>query len=141
LRVFAVRPPLDAWMKEEIDVAELSQRLADHIDRVYKEKEQRFGAEMLRRAEKGLLLQVMDQQWKDHLQRLDYLREGVGLRGFAQRDPLNEYKKEAFAMFEAMLGYVREETVTYLFHAEIAERDVRNLPGEEGYQNRPEATG
>ena len=73
----------------------------------------------MRMAEKSLLLQILDQQWKIHLLSLDHLRQGIGLRAYAQRDPLNEYKREAFDMFNAMLSVLRETMTTVLSHIEL----------------------
>jgi preprotein translocase subunit SecA len=70
-------------------------------------------------AEKSLLLQVLDQQWKEHLLELDQLRQGISLRAYAQKDPLNEYKREAFLMFESMLASLRETTSMVLAHVEL----------------------
>jgi preprotein translocase subunit SecA len=77
------------------------------------------GAEIMRMAEKSILLQVLDQSWKDHLLQLDHLRQGIGLRSYGQRDPLNEYKREAFELFERMLTHVRETTTSILAHLQI----------------------
>lgn len=135
-RIFQAHPPLEAWAKEEgVTEAEMFEKLRDYVNAAYAEKEKRFGAELLRRLEKSLLLQVIDQQWKDHLQRLDFLREGIGLRGFAQKDPLNEYKTESFGMFSALLDHIREETVMLLSLVEIRENTMPEaLPGEDGFQ-------
>jgi preprotein translocase subunit SecA len=69
--------------------------------------------------EKSLLLQILDQSWKDHLLTLDHLRQGIGLRAYGQRDPLNEYKREAFNLFEEMLGQLREKITSLLSHLEL----------------------
>ncbi|MFN7983435.1 MAG: preprotein translocase subunit SecA [Vicinamibacterales bacterium] len=81
----------------------------------YTSKEQIVGREILQRVERDIMLQVVDQQWKDHLYSLDHLKEGIGLRGYGQRDPLVEYKKESFEMFQAMKDRVDQETVSYLW--------------------------
>ena len=86
------------------------------------EKEERSTSPVQRMAEKSMLLQILDQHWKDHLLALDHLRQGIGLRAYAQRDPLNEYKREAFEMFEAMLNRLREEITTVLTHIEVRMR-------------------
>src|SRR3546814_20564173 len=83
------------------------------------EKAANYGPEMMRFAEKSLLLQILDQSWKDHLLHLDQLRQGIGLRAYGQRDPLNEYKREAFELFEEMLERVRETVTTVLCHVEM----------------------
>src|SRR5215211_4038593 len=81
----------------------------------YDSKETLVGAELLRRVERDIMLQIVDQQWKDHLYSLDHLKEGIGLRGYGQRDPLVEYKKESFTLFQAMKDRVDSETVSYLW--------------------------
>ncbi len=78
-------------------------------------KEGLVPAEILRRVERDIMLQIVDAQWKDHLYSLDHLKEGIGLRGYGQRDPLVEYKKESFALFQAMKDRVEEEIVRYLW--------------------------
>src|SRR5207248_6446220 len=78
-----------------------------------------YGPEMMRMAEKGLLLQLLDQVWKDHLLSLDHLRQGINLRAYAQRDPLNEYKREAFELFEGMLVSLRDQVTSVLSHVEL----------------------
>jgi preprotein translocase subunit SecA len=78
-----------------------------------------FGPEVMRSAEKSLLLQILDHLWKEHLLQLDYLRQGIHLRGFGQRDPLNEYKREAFGLFEGLLGNLRSTTTQVLAHMEV----------------------
>ena len=78
------------------------------------------GPELMRYAERGLLLQLLDQSWKEHLLNLDHLRQGIGLRAYGQRDPLNEYKSEAFELFETMLGNLRQTVTQVLSHVETA---------------------
>ena len=87
------------------------------------EKAVRLGPDIMRMAEKNLLLQVLDQQWKEHLFSLDQLRQGITLRAYAQKDPLNEYKREAFMMFETMLANMRETTSMALSHVEVRQSD------------------
>ena len=91
------------------------------------EKTANFGAELMRMAEKSLLLQFLDQTWKDHLLQLDHLRQGINLRAYAQRDPLNEYKREAFELFEAMLVDLRQQVTSVLEPCRIA-RCSRSRP-------------
>src|SRR2546426_1116510 len=121
---------LDALKREVnrvfgIDTAPLdfSDRTADEIHDAlwaklvesYDEKEKLVGREVLQRVERDIMLQIVDQQWKDHLYSLDHLKEGIGLRGYGQRDPLVEYKKESFMLFQAMKERVDEEIVRYLW--------------------------
>ncbi len=120
LRVFNLDLPVAEWAKEEgIDDTQIRERLIEAADRKMAEKAANYGPEVLRMAEKSMLLNILDQSWKEHLVGLDYLRQAVGLRGYAQRDPLNEYKREAFDMFQAMLTQVREQVTGVLSHIEI----------------------
>ncbi len=89
------------------------------IDAKMAEKAATYGPDLMRYAEKTLLLQILDQSWKDHLLQLDHLRQGIGLRAYGQRDPLNEYKQEAFALFQDLLISLRETVTQYLAHIQI----------------------
>ncbi len=99
---------------------DLSDKLLAEVMKAYEAKEVEIGAETFRYLEKMLLLQVLDTQWKDHLLSMDHLKEGVGLRGYGQRDPLIEYKKEAFDIFAALSGRVEAETISRLMKIQIA---------------------
>ena len=135
LRLMALDLPVVEWGKEEgIADEEILQRLLDASDRKMAEKAANYGPAVMRMAEKSLLLQILDNAWKEHLLQLDHLRQGIGLRAYAQRDPLNEYKREAFEMFEDMLGRARQSVTEVLSHVELtfdeSEEDVfrRDLP-------------
>jgi len=120
LRLLALDLPIADWAKEEgIDGAGVRERIVQASDRKMAEKAANFGPEIMRMAEKSLLLQLLDQAWKNHLLTLDHLRQGIGLRAYGQRDPLNEYKREAFEMFESMLDRLRETVTAMLSHIEI----------------------
>ncbi len=120
LRLVALDLPLAEWAKEEgIGRDEVGERIVAAADRLMAEKSANAGPELMRMAEKSLLLQLLDQTWKDHLLSLDHLRQGIGLRGYAQRDPLNEYKREAFEQFEAMLTSLRQHVTSVLSHIEL----------------------
>jgi preprotein translocase subunit SecA len=111
----------------EIPVLELKERLLVHIKAVYEEKEQQFGPEHLRELERTIMLQQIDSQWKDHLLNIDHLKEGIGLRGYAQKDPLIEYKKESYDLFQAMQDRIEEEALRFLFLIEpIPEEDMES---------------
>jgi preprotein translocase subunit SecA len=129
-RIFAMDLPTEDWVREEgVDGADMENRLKDITDRRMAERAGNFGPEFLRQIEKNLLLQVLDQHWKDHLSQLDHLRQVIGLRAYGQRDPLNEYKAEAFSMFAAMLARVRENVTELLFRVEVrAEEAPAALP-------------
>jgi preprotein translocase subunit SecA len=119
-RLLALDLPLAEWAKEEgIGAEEIEERIVAASDRKMAEKTANYGPELMRMAEKSLLLQLLDQTWKDHLLSLDHLRQGINLRAYAQRDPLNEYKREAFELFEGMLGHLREQVTSVLSHVEL----------------------
>jgi preprotein translocase subunit SecA len=120
LRLLALDLPLAEWAKEEgIARDEVTARIAAAADRKMAEKAANCGPELMRMAEKSLLLQLLDQIWKDHLLSLDHLRQGINLRAYAQRDPLNEYKREAFELFEGMLTHLRQHVTSVLSHIEL----------------------
>ena len=101
------------------EIAAISEKLSEDIKGSYAKKEAEVGNEMMRYLEKMIVLQVVDSQWKDHLLAMDHLKEGIGLRGYAQRDPLVEYKKEAFEMFSELSGRMSTEIVSRLFKIQI----------------------
>jgi len=112
--------PVADWAKEEgIDDDAVRERLQEAADRAYAARAANIGPEIMRQVEKSLLLQVFDQVWKEHLLALDHLRQGIGLRAYGQRDPLNEYKSEAFALFNAMLADLRERVTSLLLRIEL----------------------
>jgi len=120
LRLLALDLPLAEWAKEEgITSEEIRERITAAGDRKMAEKSANYGPELMRNVEKSLLLQLLDQTWKDHLLSLDHLRQGINLRAYAQRDPLNEYKREAFELFEAMLANLRQHVSSVLSHVEL----------------------
>jgi len=129
-RVLGVEAPIAEWFAEDgIAETEIEARLIDAADRHMAEKAVRLGPDIMRMAEKNLLLQVLDQQWKEHLFTLDQLRQGITLRAYAQKDPLNEYKREAFLMFENMLATMRETTSMVLSHVEIRQQEDADSGG------------
>ena len=120
LRVFNLDLPIAEWGKEEgIADQEIKHRIVEAVDRKMAAKAADYGPEVMRMVEKSLLLQILDQAWKEHLLQLDHLRQGIGLRAYAQRDPLNEYKREAFNLFEQMLHDLRERVTSVLSHVEL----------------------
>ncbi len=131
-RLFALELPIDDWAKEEgMAESEIEARITDAVERKMAEKVARHGPELMRAAEKSLVLQILDQQWKDHLLNLDHLRQGIGLRAYAQRDPLNEYKTEAFNLFQTMLARFRETVTTLLSHVEFHPDPVGAAAGQD----------
>jgi len=122
--------PIENWAKEEgTTEVEIISLISEAADRKMAEKAVRYGPPLMRAAEKSIVLQVLDQQWKDHLLQLDHLRQGIGLRAYGQRDPLNEYKSEAFSLFQALLSRFRETVTKLLCHIEFQ--------SESGHSARP----
>ncbi len=120
-RVFNLELPVEEWGREEgIDETAIHQRLVEAVDSAAAAKAANFGPEIMRYIEKSLLLQMFDTVWKEHLLALDHLRQGIGLRAYGQRDPLNEYKSEAFALFNAMLDDLRERVTSTLSRVELS---------------------
>ena len=103
---------------------ELSDSTVEAIKNRYAEKEKQFSPDLLRWLERRIILDVVDTQWKDHLLSLDHLKEGIGLRGYGQKDPLVEFKKEAFVLFEDMMARIDNETIRYLFHVQIQQGET-----------------
>ena len=132
-RIFDMDLPVAAWAKEEgIADTEMSERLIDAVDKKMAAKVGNYGEKTWRQTEKAIVLQLLDQSWKEHLLALDHLRQGINLRAFGQKDPLNEYKAEAFEMFESMLDSLRETVTQTLCMVEIGVDENRLsliLPG------------
>jgi preprotein translocase subunit SecA len=106
---------------------ELRDKLWEAVSRSYEEKEQEIGPELMRHLEKVFMLQAVDHQWKDHLLAMDHLKEGIGLRGYGQRDPLIEYKREGFEMFEEMKQRIVDTTVESIFRVRAAKGQEREI--------------
>ncbi|MGO4125836.1 preprotein translocase subunit SecA [Inquilinus sp. YAF38] len=120
LRIFGLDLPVREWAKEEgIADREIEERIQQAADAKMAAKVEAYGAEIMQMAEKSLLLQILDQSWKDHLLTLDHLRQGINLRAYAQRDPLREYQAEAFNLFEQMLAGLRENVTQVLAQVEL----------------------
>jgi preprotein translocase subunit SecA len=102
---------------------QLADATVEAVKQRYAEKEKQFSPDLLRWLERRIILDVVDTQWKDHLLSLDHLKEGIGLRGYGQKDPLVEFKKEAFILFEDMMTRIDNETVRYLFHVQIQQNE------------------
>src|SRR5258708_14143845 len=110
-----------------LTVAQIEEELLKRANDVYQAKEDLVGAPLLREAERNIMLHVIDDQWKDHLLSMDHLKEGIGLRGYGQKDPLVEYKKESFTLFQDMMDRIEDETVRYLYFLRF-EQNPNALP-------------
>ena len=119
-RVLDIELPVDEWAKEEgIADEELLKRIETYADERMAAKVGQWGPDVMRYVEKTILLQTLDHLWREHLVMLDHLRQVIGLRGYGQRDPLQEYKSEAFTLFEAMIAHLREAVTAQLMRVEI----------------------
>jgi preprotein translocase subunit SecA len=126
----------------ELSHEQLADATREAVVKRYEEKEKQFGNELMRWLERRIVLDVVDTQWKDHLLSLDHLKEGIGLRGYAQKDPIVEFKKEAFVLFEDMMGRIDNETIRYLFHIVIQQAqqhpdDMQTSPESQGGPGGP----
>jgi len=123
-QVFDIDLPVDEWAAEEgIADAEIKERVIKAVDEKAAAKSAELGSDLYRQIEKMVLLQTLDHLWREHLVTLEHLRQVIGFRAYGQRDPLNEYKSEAFVLFENMLGRLREGTTGQLMHVELAPED------------------
>jgi preprotein translocase subunit SecA len=117
IRIFGLESTqVESQRLDDKNSGEIADDLWAEIKKGYDEREALVGPEIMRRVERDIMLQIVDAQWKDHLYSLDHLKEGIGLRGYGQRDPLVEYKKESFSLFQDMKARIEEEIVRYLFH-------------------------
>ena len=138
-RVLNLDLPIEEWGREEgIDESHLRERVDQAADALMAAKAANMGPELMRFIEKSLLIQTMDAVWKEHLYALDHLRQGIGLRAYGQRDPLNEYKSEAFALFNAMLDELKERVTAMLARVELAPEPVQPPPPIQMIETHPQ---
>jgi preprotein translocase subunit SecA len=136
---FGQKLEIQQWLDEDDDLHEepLRQRILESFEQVYAEKEMLVGKENMRHFEKVVMLQVVDNLWKEHLAAMDYLRQGIHLRGYAQKNPKQEYKRESFELFMRLLERIKHEVISIISHVQISmEDDVRRV--EEQRQQAPE---
>ena len=127
---------VDDWAKEEgVSDDIIIDRIISQMDKIFKEKEETISPEIMRMLEKSMLLQVLDQLWKDHIATLEYMRHTILLRAYGQKDPLNEYKKEAFDLFREMLETLKERVVNLLSRVEVKLGDVEQLQQSSDLEN------
>ena len=120
-RQFGMKLPIQHWLEDEPDLHEetLRERILNIAKEEYKAKETIVGEEVMRNFEKGIVLQTLDELWKEHLSAMDYLRKGIHLRSYGQKDPKNEYKKESFAMFTEMLDLLKNNVISVLSRIQV----------------------
>ncbi|MFT6671051.1 MAG: preprotein translocase subunit SecA [Afipia broomeae] len=138
-RVLDLDLPVDEWAKEEgIANEEMLSRIEQRVDEHMAAKSAQFGPDVMRYVEKSILLQTLDHLWREHLVMLDHLRQVIGLRGYGQRDPLQEYKSEAFNLFEGLISHLREAVTAQLVRVEIVPPDEQpELPQMEAHKLNP----
>jgi preprotein translocase subunit SecA len=138
-RVLGIELPVDEWAKEEgIADEELLTRIEQRVDEHMAAKVAQWGPDVMRYVEKTILLQTLDHLWREHLIMLDHLRQVIGLRGYGQRDPLQEYKSEAFSLYEAMTAHLREAVTAQLMRVEIVPPEEQPvLPQMEAHKLNP----
>ncbi|CAM4417141.1 preprotein translocase subunit SecA [Pseudoalteromonas maricaloris] len=127
---FHVELPIAKWLEEDSKLYEemLRDRIVEDVDKAYKQKEEMVGPDVLRHFEKAVMLQSLDQHWKDHLAAMDHLRQGIHLRGYAQKNPKQEYKRESFELFSQMLENLKIDVVGVLSKVQVrAEEDVEKV--------------
>ena len=122
---FAIEIPVVAWLEEDKSLYEdtLRERLASTLSEAYKNKSIQVGEDTMREFEKRIMLQILDHQWKDHLATMDHLRQGIHLRGYAQKNPKQEYKRESFELFKQLLEEIKHETIKYMSHVQFVRDD------------------
>jgi len=126
---------------DTINYQELRDKISKTLKDIYEEKEDIMGEARMREFERIITLQILDSQWKDHLLAMDYLKEGIGLRGYAQKDPLIEYKKESYDMFQAMMDRIEEESIRYLFLLQpVKEEELPERREQPLYYQRPQGS-
>ncbi len=128
LELMGVPLPVSKWLEEDHDLHEeiLRKRILESVGAAYAEKEAQAGTDVMRHFEKAVMLQVLDSMWKEHLAAMDYLRQGIHLRGYAQKDPKQEYKREAFELFNELLDRIKTEVTSILSRVQVrAEEDVQ----------------
>ena len=135
---FGLSFPIQEWLDNEDSIAEeeVRERIHQRVEKLFQEKQDRVGPEIMRRLEKDMMLKVLDNRWKEHLAAMDYLRQGIGLRGYAQKNPKQEYKREAFIMFQEMLEQIKHETISLISRVELP--TLEEIKAMEAAQQVPE---
>jgi preprotein translocase subunit SecA len=130
---FNVKIPVQKMLEDDLSLQEASLRIriVDILEENHKEKEQHITQEVLQHFEKSVMLQVLDSSWKEHLAAMDYLRQGIHFRGYAQKDPKQEYKREAFEMFSSLLDHIKYEVIEILFKVQIKQEEDVNAIDEQ----------
>jgi preprotein translocase subunit SecA len=136
---FGLKLDIQGWLDADDHMHEetLRERILEEVNAVATAKEEEFGPELMRNIEKDVMLQVLDTEWKEHLLELDQLRQGINLRGFAQKNPKQEYKREAFGRFEAMLDRIKHAVTSTLMRIRIRTQEYINFMEAQMQQQPP----
>ncbi len=136
---FGIRVPIVEWLETDdtLDEEGLRQKMLDQVEEHFEAKEKMTGDDVMRQFEKALMLKILDQQWKEHLASMDYLRKGIHLRGYAQKKPQQEYKREGYAMFTEMLDNMKHEVVKVLARVRIRSEEDVEAVDQQRRQERP----
>ncbi len=141
---FALELPIATWLEEDNDLHEetLRQRIIDEVQSACEQKEKIVGSDLMRHFEKAIMLQTLDSLWKEHLAQMDYLRQGINLRGYAQKDPKQEFKRESFEMFTTLLETIKHDVISLISRVQVrdpedveAVEEQRRQSGEVEYQH------
>ena len=127
LDIFPLRSSV-ADLRAIDDAVEASERILGEASEAYEQKEQEVTPEVMRELERMVLLSIIDNKWREHLYEMDYLQEGIHLRAYGQRDPLTEYQREAFSMFEELTESIRDEFARYIYRVELVRNDAPERP-------------
>ncbi len=140
LEEFAIQIPVQAWLDKDDSLFEdsIRERIQTEVKETLASKEVLISSEQMRRLERDVMLHVLDSQWKEHLSAMDYLRQSVGLRGYAQKNPKQEYKREAFEMFESLLERVKHEVISFIAKIEITQPEEAETIEQQQPQNPQE---
>jgi preprotein translocase subunit SecA len=115
-------------LAQAIDVEEIVETVLEEALGYYEEREEEFGAETMRQIERQVMLRVLDTRWREHLYEMDYLQEGIHLRAMGQRDPLTEWQREGYDMFQAMMGAIDDDFAKYVMHLQVVKQEPQELP-------------
>jgi preprotein translocase subunit SecA len=138
---FGQKLDVQSWLEQDHNLHEesLRERIAKHFATMFKDKEQKIDAENMRHLEKSIMLNVVDNHWKEHLSTMDYMRQSIHLRGYAQKDPKQEYKREAFNLFSSMLNSIRREVIRILAVMKVeSDINVEEVDEKMRYQSTPQ---
>jgi preprotein translocase subunit SecA len=124
---FGIEAPLTKWLDEKLEISEIEDNIIQGLDEIYTYKEELATPEQMRPFEKGVMLQTLDNNWKEHLASMDYLRSSIGLRGYAQKNPIQEYKEESFKMFNELLDNINTDIVRALCTVQINQKPAEEI--------------